>query len=289
MFFFFLFFSFCNGSSVLFVIVFLQMIKDMNECGASLNSTLVNQKKMFADSCELAKSLARIYESNQNMTDWTNVECHMQQGVAAASYMTAWENIHTVIRSSSAMTLSELGLEPLRSAVTRLEPEITAACKERNTKLTDYDSYRRRVRDLERTKEKQTVRCAAENASASDQKALENTIAEIARFEGKLEVAQDKYKTDNYKVKDDIIKSKLAHDQILDLLLVSTIVCQAEMFTRAANELNAIVATLPIDKVDQVRRRMEQYLAQGGVQCKWWLRLFSLFHGVVYIFMYLLL
>jgi hypothetical protein len=244
------------------------MIKDMNECGASLNSALVNQKKMFADSCELAKSLARIYENNLTMTDWVNVDCHLQLGSAAQAYTVAWENIHTVVRSSSAMTLSELGLEPLRSAVTKMEPDVSAACKERNTKVIDYDSYRRRVKDLHNTKEKQTVKCAGEGATAGDQKALEHTIAEIARFEAKLEVAQDKYKEDNYKVKSDIIKAKLAHDQIMDLLLLSTIVCQAEIFTRAANELNAIVATLPVDKVDMVRRRMEQYLAQGGVQCR---------------------
>jgi len=256
------------------------MIKDMNECGASLSSTLVNQKKMFADSCELAKSLARIYDSNLTMTDWTNVDCHLQQGAAAESYKAAWENIHTVIRSSSAMALSELGLEPLRSAVTRMEPEVNAACKERNTKVIDFDSYRRRVKDLQHTKEKQTAKCAGEGATPGDQKALEHTIAEIARFEGKLEVAQDNYKEDNYKVKDDIIKAKLAHDQIMDLLLVSTVVCQAEIFTRAANELNAIVATLPIDKVDQVRRRMEQYIAQGGVQCELWLMDIGLFSSI---------
>lgn len=244
---------------------FPEMIKDMNEIGASLNSTLVNQKKMFADSTELAKSLARIYQQNLTMTDWVNVDCHLEHQTTADGYCTAWDNIHSVVRSSSAMAISELALEPLRAAVTKMDPEITAACKTRNTKLTDFDSYRRRVKQLYSTKEKQEAKMAGANPTASDTKSLEFTIGEIARFEAKLQIAEAGYKEDNYKVKDDIIKAKLAHDQLLDLLLVTTVVCQAEMFTRAANELNALVAALPEDKVDQVRRRMEHHVAQGGV------------------------
>ncbi len=102
-------------------------------------------------------------------------------------------------------------------------------------------------------------------ATASDAKALEATIADIARFEAKLEVADAGYRADNAKVKDDIIKAKFAHDQLMDILLVTTIVCQADMFTRAANELNAIVGILPIDRVDQIRKRIENYVVQGGI------------------------
>ena len=78
---------------------------------------------------------------------------------------------------------------------------------------------------------------------------MESTIAEISRFDAKLQTAEVNYKEDNTKVKDDIIKAKFAHDQLMDMLLITTIVCQAEVFTRAANELNAIVSTLPIHRV----------------------------------------
>lgn len=244
---------------------FPEMIKDMNECGAALHSALANQKKMFADSYDLATSLARIYQRNLTMTDWDNTTCQLQQGAAAESFKNSWESIHTVIRSSSAMVSTEMSLEPLRAAVTKMQPEIEAQCKERNTKLTDFDSYRRRLKGLEATKEKQVAKASGPGATPADQKAVEATVAEIARFEGKREAAECAYNEDNKRVKEDIIKAKVAHDQMMDMLLITTIVCQADMFTRAANELNAIVGALPIDKVDQVRRRIETYVYQGGV------------------------
>ena len=39
------------------------MIKDMNECGASLYSALANQKKMFADSADLGM-IQKVYWLN---------------------------------------------------------------------------------------------------------------------------------------------------------------------------------------------------------------------------------
>ncbi len=63
-------------------------------------------------------------------------------------------------------------------------------------------------------------------ATASDSKALENTIAEIARFEAKRQNAEKNYKTDNAKVKEDIIKARFAHDQLMDNVLITSIVCQ---------------------------------------------------------------
>lgn len=172
------------------------------------------------------------------------------------------------------MTISELALEPLRSSVLKMQPEIENIIKDRNNKLIDYDSYRRKVKNLYTNKEKQEIKINNEPTNLSEVKNLEFIISEISRFEAKLQTAEICYKEDNYKGKDEIIKAKLAHDQLLDYLLITTIVCQAELFTKAANELNAIVSILPIDKVDQVKRRMENYIAQGGVSCKFYIFLF---------------
>lgn len=100
------------------------MIRDMNECGASLNSSLVHQKKMFADSAELANSLARIYHNNVTESEWVNTECHLKEYPAAQAYKQCWDKIHNTYRSSSAMVSAELSLEPLRAAVTRMQPEV---------------------------------------------------------------------------------------------------------------------------------------------------------------------
>ena len=154
-----------------------------------------------------------------------------------------------IILCSVAHLYSFTLIDPLRAAVTRMQPEIDAACKDRNNKLIDYDSYRRRLKGLQATREKQQSKIDSGTSSAADAKSLESTIAEISRFDAKLQTAEVNYKEDNTKVKDDIIKAKFAHDQLMDMLLITTIVCQAEVFTRAANELNAIVSTLPIHRV----------------------------------------
>ncbi len=51
------------------------------------------------------------------------------------------------------MVCSEQALEPLRAAVTKMSPEVDALCKERETRLKDYDSYRRRLKEKEAKKE----------------------------------------------------------------------------------------------------------------------------------------
>lgn len=79
-------------------------------------------------------------------------------------------------------------------------------------------------------------------------------------------MAEASFHEENDRIKDDIIKAKFAHDQIMDMFMITTIVAQADLFSRAAAELNAIVDTLPVDRVDQVRRRIEIYIAQGGIQ-----------------------
>lgn len=69
------------------------------------------------------------------------------QNKESASY------IHNVVRSSAALVSVERGLEPLREAIAALTPEIDALIKERNLQVTDYDSYRRRVKTAREKKE----------------------------------------------------------------------------------------------------------------------------------------
>lgn len=118
-----------------------------------MHSFLVNQKTLFSDAKELATSLARIYDTNLEMNDWPNSDCDLKNGAGAALFKDKWNTINEVLRSSTAMVCSEQALEPLRSAVTKMGPEIDALCKERETRLKDYDSYRRRLKEKETKKE----------------------------------------------------------------------------------------------------------------------------------------
>lgn len=125
--------------------------------GAELHSYLTTQKSLFSDAKELATSLAKIYDTNMNMTDWPNVECELKYASVAYGYKDKWTAINDVLRSSTAMVASENALEPLKSAVTKMSPEINALCKERDIRVTDYDSYRRRLKEKEKKKDDLTV------------------------------------------------------------------------------------------------------------------------------------
>lgn len=46
------------------------------------------------------------------------------------------------------MVCLEHALEPFRAAVTRMVPEVEGECRIRDTNVTDYDSYRRRLKDM---------------------------------------------------------------------------------------------------------------------------------------------
>lgn len=103
-----------------------------------MHSYLTTQKSLFSDAKELATSLARIYDTNMNMTDWPNSECELKYAGVAYGYKDKWTAINDVLRSSTAMVCSEQALEPLKSAVTKMGPEINALCKERDLRVTDY-------------------------------------------------------------------------------------------------------------------------------------------------------
>lgn len=83
------------------------------------------------------------------MSDWPDVECELKQCSQAQLYAEKMALIQNVLRSSTSTVCAEHGMDPLKAFVTRLAPEIEALCKERNTKLTDYDSYRRRLKEKE--------------------------------------------------------------------------------------------------------------------------------------------
>ena len=65
---------------------------------------------MYVDEAALAKSLAIIYQENVKIVGWgwTNVECRLEHQAACETYAATWEIIHSVVRCSSMMTLSEL-------------------------------------------------------------------------------------------------------------------------------------------------------------------------------------
>lgn len=118
----------------------------------------MKQKAMFADAEELAKSLGRIFDDNLRMTDWPDVDCEMKQCHVADQYKAKMDLLQNVLRSSASTVCSEQALDPLRACIAKITPEIEALKVERNIKVTDYDSYRRRLKEKETKKEQLDVR-----------------------------------------------------------------------------------------------------------------------------------
>mmetsp|Transcript_25609 Transcript_25609/g.42735 ORF Transcript_25609/g.42735 Transcript_25609/m.42735 type:complete len:266 (+) Transcript_25609:99-896(+) len=225
---------------------FKVMLEDMNECGAALHSFLSRQKDMMADGEELARSLTRIYESNADIADWPDCECEMKFLPVAQDYGYKMDLLQNTIRSSASTVCCERALDPLRGAVTQLGPDMEELCKEREIKLTDYDSFRRRLKEKEVKKETLENNNKGTAAHAAE---LEKAQIEIEKFQRKVQTGLEEYVHLNQKAKVDIAAARNQHDELMDNLLLTTIVCQAEMFNQAACQLETILESLPQDRV----------------------------------------
>lgn len=122
---------------------------------------------MFADAEELSKSLARIFDSNLRMTDWPDVNCELKQCHVAEQYKTKMDLLQNVLRSSASTVASEMALDPLRAVIASVNPEVQALTREREVKVTDYDSYRRRLKEKETKKEQLDVSASATTSAST--------------------------------------------------------------------------------------------------------------------------
>ena len=67
--------------------------------------------------------------------------------------------------------------------------------------------------------------------SAGKEKAVAEVTADIAKYVAKVKSAEQAYIEFNEKTKGDIIMSRVSHDELLDNLLVTTIVCQVSLLS----------------------------------------------------------
>jgi amphiphysin len=91
-------------------------------------------------------------------------------------------------------------------------------------------------------------------------------LAEIEKFQKKVQSGLEEYSYVNQKTKADVVEAKRQHDHLMDQLIITTIVCQAELFHQAAAQLEAIIDTIPEDRVREVREKIHEYVKQGGVR-----------------------
>jgi hypothetical protein len=211
--------------------------------GNGFHTILNQQKQFFNDATEFSKSVNRIHSQYEDPEFWRGQDTQLASIPAALKYKEKMASIHTVYRSSCALVAVDNALEPVKDAIAKITPEIDYMTKERNTQLIDYDSYRRRVKGL---KEKQE---GFEKNGKANTTAAQDNLQEIQKFEAKEKAAKENYEMTNTKTKQEILKAREQHDQLMNDVLVTSVVCQAELFANAARELEEVLALLPKDKV----------------------------------------
>lgn len=118
--------------------------------GEELLTNLVSrQNDLFSHSEVVAKSLENIYYKNNHMTDWPDCECELIYDLQAGNYCDSIKAINKVTRSTANLVLTDKAIEPIRAATTVMKEELDSLIKERQLKVTDYDSYRRRLTEKE--------------------------------------------------------------------------------------------------------------------------------------------
>ena len=232
---------------------FIKMLDDMCDSGKALSDVLDRQKALTAESLQLAQTVSQIYTANAE-NPWPKDTNEMTQVSAASLYKEAWEDIHTQIRSSIQVVQNDHGLEPVRTCVQQLRPEYDSAAKSRAETVVDYDSYRRRLKNLRDKQQLNRQQGKDVGAAAAEMK------SEIERYEAKTTSAENAYTDQNEKLKNKINQAKSMHDALMDDFLITSIVTQAEMFARAAQKLQEVVSLLPQDKVIKCKAQIETML-----------------------------
>ena len=231
---------------------FDSMVDDMNEVGACLSEMLRNQKVCFDEQRNLATCLARIFVKNEDIVDWPDHENKMDELAGAIAFAEESDYLHNTVRSSAGLAVVETSLEPLRAAVTKMCPEVESIIAVRNEVIADVDAHRRRLRSIEQ-------RVAAFPAKA------DSLDGELKKFRAKYQNSDYKFKQADIKAKHEILLAKLAHDKLLDMLLITCVVSQQELYMRSAEQMSAIVRLFPEEKVARVRDRINRLVDQGGV------------------------
>lgn len=91
--------------------------------------------------------------------------------------------------------------------------------------------------------------CSSQTQGKTGTPAYAETQQELAKFEGKEQVAKEGYEFKNGNTKEKILDARVRHDVLLNDLLVNLVVAQHEMYSRAAAEMERVISRLPEDKV----------------------------------------
>lgn len=159
------------------------------------------------------------------------------------------------------------GLTPLRAFVSEVVPEIQHEADLREAYVKDYDSYRRRFNSLQ---DKQAKYAAAPpSANGGPNPRLAEVEKALYQIQSKLHAAEDRYRRQNSKIKEEMIKAKLMRDELLENAMRAAIVSQVELFTRTGEHLAQLLGALPEEeKVISLQKQIKALVAEGGPEAR---------------------
>lgn len=237
---------------------FHSMISDMNQCEELIVSLLQKQSELFAQHELVAKTVANIYEKNKVIQDWPDVDCELIYDLQADQFKDTAKVISKLTRATAQLVITDKAVDPIHSAVVMNKNEIEKLTKDRNIKVTDYDSYRRRL------SEKEAKRVALMNKGKGETPAAAENLADIEKFKNKTQRGLEEFMYVNEKVKVDIQAAKADHDEIMDNVLITLLVTQEQLYSTAAKQLDAVISTLPEERVNLVKERFNAFFQSGA-------------------------
>lgn len=203
---------------------------------------LKNQKILFSEARELATSVSAVYERNATEVEtWPPDTVKLKSHEAAAMWRDKWDRIHNITRSSAAIVCCDEALDPIRNTLNTCAPTLEQDNKDRAVLITDYDSFRRRLKGMETKRETK--------GSEINQGTLGELNKEISHFQAKVQAGGKEYDELNEKIKRDMIATKITHDEVIETMLVTFVTAQVHLFSRAAKELDEILRLFPAAKV----------------------------------------
>lgn len=128
----------------------------INAGATSANDTASHLKSDLEQTNEFSKLMSKIY-SEQLDTEisggkWPQSSCALKNPSLSRKYSECCTSAHTIIGASCAAVHREEGLGPFKSAAMSMGPNVEDTCRQRVKIVTDFDSYRRRLKALETKK-----------------------------------------------------------------------------------------------------------------------------------------
>eukprot|EP01041_Mallomonas_annulata_P010752 gene10752-22462_t len=223
----------------------LEMTEDMALCANQLSDFLTKQNLYYDSAIQFASTIFKIYEKHNSSDFWPNTHSELYCRPAIELYL---ENLKIIEAHSKSNIDSILLKDPFKAwkdASSTLAPDIEATHKKREAAGQDYDSYRRRLKDLEQKRDAALAKVHEDIQAKNAEKnalALEEAQNKVNKYEGKLQAAVELYDAINVRAKQSIIESKRVHDALLDDLLHKVISSQDTLFTQASTLLTAAEA-----------------------------------------------